>query len=128
LGESRREFYKQRVAQLRNDLAGRRKDFFELGKIVARANSRVGPDLVPIPEDRIAIAQANTDLFTQTNTLISGAQALSTKLLSEADSLEEEKQKRYELLTKWSYVLFSVGWILGLVGKIIGVESDNDSD
>lgn len=115
--------YQSEISKLRADLEEARKAFREEGVVVARASSRIGPDLVPIGEDRISIANATTGLFNQTNSLLTSVQALSTKILREADEIEERKQKRYDFLTKGSYLLFGIGWLLGLIGKLLGVDA-----
>ena len=48
--------------------------------------------------------------------------ALESGVLSEAPKYREEQERRYAWWNKWSYYLYSLGWGLGLIGKIYGVE------
>lgn len=128
LPEDRKKYYEQEVAHLRDDLGGARKLFRDEGILIARTASRVGPDLVPSPEDRVVIANASTQLFDQTNAVLTPTQALSTKILKEADEIENQKQQRYDRLTKGSYVLFGIGWLLGLIGKVKSVDAVEDGE
>ena len=119
----RKKSYQAETSKLSTDLANARRAFREEGVIIAGSSSRVGPDLVPTGEDRVSIANAGTALLNQTNAVLAAIQTLSTKILKEADDVEDSKQHRYDFLTKWSYVLFGLGWLLGLVGKLFGVDA-----
>jgi hypothetical protein len=48
--------------------------------------------------------------------------ALESGVLSEAPKYREEQEHRYAWWNKASYYLYSLGWGLGLVGKVYGVE------
>jgi hypothetical protein len=43
---------------------------------------------------------------------------------SRADQEHQKMQHRYEVFTNWSYGLFSLGWTLALVGKLLEPESE----
>ena len=46
------------------------------------------------------------------------------KAITHAESLQASRQHRYDLFTKWSYVLYTVGAIVILAGKLIEREAD----
>ena len=48
---------------------------------------------------------------------------LATKTLEEADTIKKRNEHRLRLATMAGYVLYGLGWCLGLVGKLYGVES-----
>ena len=48
--------------------------------------------------------------------------ALESGVLSEAPKYREEQEHRYAWWNKASYWLYSLGWGLGLIGKIYGVD------
>ena len=47
---------------------------------------------------------------------------LESGVLSEAPKYREEQERRYAWWNKASYWLYSLGWGLGFIGKIYGVE------
>lgn len=50
---------------------------------------------------------------------------LGIEVVNAANASAEQSQNTYERLTFWSYVLIPTGFILGAVGKLLGIESDD---
>ena len=48
---------------------------------------------------------------------------LSDKVLQRAREIEATTEHRYELATWASYILYAIGWGLGLAGRLVGVEA-----
>jgi hypothetical protein len=64
----------------------------------------------------------------RSESLAKDATVLTGVVLKDVQNVENESEKRYALYTKWSYVLYIVGWILGLFGRaFFGTEETGES-
>jgi hypothetical protein len=123
LSAERTEFYARSLATIRGQLKDARVAFRAAGVVAAAAASRGNPDGTPALLDRTEIFQANMDTQNKTTTLVNATETISKAIREEAEALKSQKEQRYKTLTIVSYVLFGIGWILALIGRLIGDES-----
>jgi hypothetical protein len=62
----------------------------------------------------------------EANFLASYRATIGAEILSKEESGKEEADSRYTGYTRLSYVLYAIGWGLGLVGKLFGVDSGSE--
>jgi len=78
-------------------------------------------------EQRAAVDHYNSQ-FAETIKAVGRYRTLSTdKALAE----QKGEQRRYEAFSRYSILLFTVGWVIGLVGKVVepsGKEGENEVD
>jgi hypothetical protein len=65
-------------------------------------------------EQRAAVLRA----MTQFNDADKAVFSYLANEVARADSEQTKARHRYETFTVWSYVLFGLGWLVGLIGKI----------
>jgi hypothetical protein len=123
LSAERTEFYARSLATIRGQVKVARVAFRAAGVVAATAASRGNPDGTPALLDRTEIFRANTDAQNKTTTLVNATETISKAIREEAEALKLQKEQRYKTLTIVSYVLFGIGWILALIGRLIGDES-----
>lgn len=75
------------------------------------------------PNKLKSISQENVDLSGTMIDLTSFASHLADDVLGEAVNRQDRDQRRYNRYTWASYFLYAFGWGLGLVGRLVGVET-----
>jgi hypothetical protein len=63
------------------------------------------------------------ELVTQQNSIESNARRFSEELLRRLRDEKQKAEKTKKHITIWSYVFYSTGFFVGLLGQLIGVES-----
>jgi hypothetical protein len=83
---------------------------------------------IPPDADKIPATPKLRDLVdslaTQWDASDGAAKQYVEKTITHAESLQSSRQHRYDLFTKWSYVLYTVGAVVILAGKLIEREAD----
>ncbi len=111
------------LVECTNLLSGTREDYLKaqtvLKDVLTRAQSSKR-DLTK--EDKQRVVSAETAYIAVQQQAALKIAAFESGVLSEAPKYREEQEHRYAWWNKASYWLYSLGWGLGLIGKIYGVE------
>jgi len=107
----------------------RQKAYSEMEKLhKLRDNVQLEFQSIPPDADKVPATQKQRDLVgslaAQWDTSDAAAKQYVEKTITHAESLQASRQHRYDLFTKWSYVLYTVGAIVILAGKLIEREAD----
>jgi hypothetical protein len=119
---------KRSLQTLEDRLKEGRASLYNLGVVTARASAKVGPDLLPDDDTRRQIYQATTEVQSINNDLWTRNHALTSEVLQRAKDLHQKKETEFRYATWVSYALYSIGWILGLVGNLYNVEGSKPED
>jgi hypothetical protein len=63
----------------------------------------------------------------KTQSIMEEATKLTQSVVSDLAARKEETERNYERTTNLSYVLFALGWIIGLAGQLLGVGGQAES-
>jgi len=109
--------------------AARDQAYSEMKKLnQLRQNVELEFQFIPPDADQIPATPKQRELVdslvTQWDASDGAAKDYVEKAITHAESLQASRQHRYELFTKWSYVLYTVGAVVILAGKVIEREAD----
>jgi hypothetical protein len=122
--------YPNRLTTMRSELDKAANDGAEV-YIAVNGLKREAETVHPIPatfwskvnpvEERVALFQW------ESGKIIDKASALREDILKHMQTQADLYKQRYERLTSWSYFLYPLGFLLGLIGKLLGIEVATDA-
>jgi hypothetical protein len=123
--------YDSQNSVIRNvEIAGRvskflpdRQEYEKQFKEINLANASLGGDMSKFEAKKIEFgAEQRKVLDERISKLVSRADRLRGKALLEADSLHDWNERYHKICVRLTYLLFAVGWALGLVSNLAGVK------
>ena len=100
------------------ELAGVRQQLQQLKVDVVAKREWYGPS-----EGGFHLYDPMMNLFGQQLRISSALDALQEHILADSKQAEQRYDQRYKFATWASYILYAVGWGLGLAGRLVGVEA-----
>ena len=70
----------------------------------------------------VQLSEKVSELERRAGNLMTDTNQFQVEIVRKAQNVAREKERDYGRYTLWSYALFVIGWLLGLVGKLKGVE------